>query len=167
MDMSTSKRKKGLITKTWERCKSFGGSRDGCTNEEKSSSRSIKRAFLKKRKSWPRLDAKRGKTINIAPIGCFSVYVGPQRQRFVIKTKHANHPLFKTLLEEAEIEYGYKSEGPLELPCDVDDFLKVLLEMDRCDEMLDHQGCTFGTKVYQHAPYHHLTSCKIIAINTF
>ncbi|XP_023741769.1 auxin-responsive protein SAUR32 [Lactuca sativa] len=162
---SKSKRKIGLLTKTWERCKSFGGSRDGC--EGKSSSR-IKRAFFKKRKSWSRLDSKIEETLNMAPTGCFFIYVGPQRQRFVIKTKHANHPLFKTLLEEAEFEYGYKSEGPLKLPCDVDDFLKVLLEMEECDQYIfNHQGCTFGSKGYRYASNHHLTSCKIIAINNF
>lgn len=167
MDLSKTKRKEGLISKAWERCKSFGGSKNAA---EGNSSSIIKRAFLKKRKSWPRLNLKMGKAINnIAPIGCFSIYVGPQRQRFVIKTEYANHPLFQTLLEEAELEYGYKSEGPLELPCDVDDFLKVLLEMNQCDDedMFNHQGCTFGTKGYRYASYRHLTQSKIIAINNF
>lgn len=34
------------------------------------------------------------------------------------------------LLEDAESEYGYNSEGPLLLPCDVNLFYKVLAEMD-------------------------------------
>lgn len=52
------------------------------------------------------------------PEGYFSVYVGPDRQRFVVKTTRINHPLFKVLLEEAEKEYGYNCDGPLVLPCD-------------------------------------------------
>ncbi|XP_071902527.1 uncharacterized protein [Coffea arabica] len=69
----------------------------------------------------------------VAPKGCFSVYVGPEKQRFVIKAECANHPLFKMLLDDAALEYGYSNEGPLLLPCDVDLFYKVLAEMD-CGE---------------------------------
>lgn len=66
----------------------------------------------------------------VAPTGCFTVYVGPEKQRFVMKTEYANHPLFKMLLEDAESEYGFSSEGPLLLPCDVALFCKILAEMD-------------------------------------
>ncbi|KAL2347069.1 hypothetical protein Fmac_001069 [Flemingia macrophylla] len=70
----------------------------------------------------------------MAPQGCFSVHVGPERQRFVVKTKYANHPLFQMLLEEAEEEYGFESDGPIWLPCNVDLFYKVLAEMDGEEE---------------------------------
>jgi hypothetical protein len=43
----------------------------------------------------------------VAPEGCFPVYVGPKKQKFVIKIEYANHSLFQMLLEEAESEYGY------------------------------------------------------------
>uniref|UniRef100_A0A5K1AIK8 Uncharacterized protein n=2 Tax=Nymphaea colorata TaxID=210225 RepID=A0A5K1AIK8_9MAGN len=66
----------------------------------------------------------------VAPEGCFSVYVGPKRTRFVVRAELANHPLFRLLLDEAESEYGFCSEGPLALPCDVDLFHHVLGEMD-------------------------------------
>ncbi|WOH05168.1 hypothetical protein DCAR_0624582 [Daucus carota subsp. sativus] len=95
-----SNRKTNLITKTWQRCRSFPG----------------------KERSEPKL--------KVAPQGCFSVYVGAEKQRFVIKTVCANHPLFKMLLEDAEMEYGFISDGPILLPCDVDLFYKVLAEMD-------------------------------------
>ncbi|KAK4414118.1 hypothetical protein Salat_2824600 [Sesamum alatum] len=75
------------------------------------------------------------------PNGCFSVHVGPEKQRFVIRTEFANHPLFKMLLEDAEIEYGFKNEGPLLLPCDVDLFCKVLAEMDSGDDEFDQYSC--------------------------
>ncbi|XP_059655087.1 auxin-responsive protein SAUR71-like [Cornus florida] len=129
MNFIKEKGKKGVIITTLERCCSSGRGGTG-----KSSSR-IQRVLMRKSKSWPRLRAapeeeKRGKNGRVAPEGCFSVYVGPQKQRFVIKTECANHPLFKMLLEEAELEYGFNSKGPLELPCNVDHFYEVLMEMD-------------------------------------
>ncbi|KAJ1411867.1 Small auxin-up RNA [Sesbania bispinosa] len=74
-----------------------------------------------------------------APHGYLSVYVGPERQRFVIKIKIANHPLFKTLLDAAEKEHGYTNDGPLWLPCDVDFFCEALAEM----EDMSSVGCAF------------------------
>ncbi|KAL7139631.1 hypothetical protein ABFS83_09G066000 [Erythranthe nasuta] len=71
----------------------------------------------------------------VAPTGCFTVYVGPEKRRFAIKTEFANHPLFKMLLEDAELEYGFANEGPLMLPCGVDLFCRVLAEMDGCDHL--------------------------------
>ncbi|KAE8803967.1 hypothetical protein D1007_20126 [Hordeum vulgare] len=37
----------------------------------------------------------------VAP-GCFSVYVGPERERFVVCADCTNHPLFRCLLDDAE-----------------------------------------------------------------
>ncbi|KAE8781591.1 Auxin-responsive protein SAUR41 [Hordeum vulgare] len=65
-----------------------------------------------------------------AVAGCFSVYVGTERERFMVRTDCANHPLFRRLLDDAEREYGYASQGPLALPCDVGTFLDVLWQMD-------------------------------------
>ncbi|KAK1357969.1 Small auxin-up RNA [Heracleum sosnowskyi] len=110
--------KKNLITKTWQRCRSIPGSRGKSLGT------------LSSLPDHP-LSTKDQKTkCKVAPHGCFSVYVGPEKQRFVIKTKYVNHPLFKMLLEDAENEYGYISNGPILLPCDVNLFYKVLAEMD-------------------------------------
>lgn len=68
------------------------------------------------------------------PKGCFSVYVGSERQRFIVKTKLVAHPLFKMLLDEAEVEFGFQNDGPIRLPCNVDLFYKVLAEMNNFDE---------------------------------
>ncbi|XWS63502.1 hypothetical protein CRYUN_Cryun06bG0103700 [Craigia yunnanensis] len=130
--------KGNLINKTWERCKSIGHGHKG--------SPSGNTRALNKSKSLPSMDAslkeeKRTRKNRVAPEGCFSVYVGPQKQRFVVKTEYANHPLFKILLEEAESEYGFSSEGPLVLPCNVDMFCKVLLAMDDSDNKI-RQGCS-------------------------
>ncbi|WOG99379.1 hypothetical protein DCAR_0518727 [Daucus carota subsp. sativus] len=109
--------RKNLITKTWQRCRSIPASRGRSLATLPSLPRSLS---TKERKT----------NCKMAPHGCFFVYVGPEKQRFVIKTKYVNHPLFKVLLEDAENEYGFISDGPILLPCDVNLFYKVLAEMD-------------------------------------
>ncbi|XP_058734165.1 auxin-responsive protein SAUR71-like [Vicia villosa] len=79
------------------------------------------------------------------PNGCVCVYVGSERQRFVIKIKIFNHPLFKTLLEDVENEYGYRNDGPLWLPCHVDLFYEALVEIESAF------GCSFPT-VHKNSP---------------
>lgn len=89
------------------------------------SMKKVSEAIFSKSKSWHGRSS-----VTIAPEGCFWVYVGPDKERFVIKTKYASHPLFMMLLEDAKKEYGYSySQGPILLPCDVDMFYKVLAEM--------------------------------------
>ncbi|KAH7516766.1 auxin-responsive protein SAUR40 [Ziziphus jujuba] len=168
MNWIKEKPKKGnLIIKTWERCKSIG--RGG-----RKSSPGKARALKLKSRSWPRIDCtmpreveeKREKKGRVAPDGCFSVYVGPQKQRFVVKTEYANHPLFKMLLEEAESEFGYDSQGPLVLPCNVEIFCKVLMEMDDAgDTDKIHRGC--GGFAKRHGSYHLLSPSHMVAINQF
>uniref|UniRef100_A0ACD5WLT6 Uncharacterized protein n=1 Tax=Avena sativa TaxID=4498 RepID=A0ACD5WLT6_AVESA len=76
--------------------------------------------------------------------GCFSVYVGPERERFVVRADRANHPLFRRLLDDAEREYGYAAQGPLALPCSVDAFLDILWHMDN-DHDQDHEDVVAPT----------------------
>ncbi|KAI7741548.1 hypothetical protein M8C21_011863 [Ambrosia artemisiifolia] len=66
----------------------------------------------------------------VAPEGFFPVYVGPEKQWFAVKTKYVNHPLFRTLLQDTETEYGYNTPGPIVLPCEVDLFYRVVAEME-------------------------------------
>ncbi|XP_076882253.1 auxin-responsive protein SAUR72-like [Bidens hawaiensis] len=77
--------------------------------------------------------------------GFCPVYVGPNKQKFTLKMKHVNHPLFSMLLEEAVTEYGYKSNGPILLPCDVDLFYKVLAEMEVKDHMKSLGSFVYGS----------------------
>ncbi|KAK3043215.1 hypothetical protein RJ639_002458 [Escallonia herrerae] len=131
--------KKNLIAKTWERCRSL----------PRGPERPPSPCPLSKCKTWHSRnsykDEKRKTRSQVAPEGCFSVYVGPEKQRFAIKTEYANHPMFQMLLEDAELEYGYNSEGPITLPCDVDLFYKVLAEMDQgCTGEEIRQGCGFA-----------------------
>lgn len=77
----------------------------------------------------PKSNHKRTKT-KVVPRGCLCVYVGDQRQRFVVKIELVNHPLFQSLLEDAESEYGFGSDGPIWLPCDADFFCEALNQME-------------------------------------
>ncbi|CAM0952287.1 unnamed protein product [Alopecurus aequalis] len=74
--------------------------------------------------------------------GCFSVYVGTGRQRFVVRTECVNHPLFRVLLEEAEEVFGYTAAGPLELPCDAEEFARVLEQIE--EEKQRAAGSRYG-----------------------
>ncbi|KAM0984440.1 hypothetical protein ACFX13_012044 [Malus domestica] len=152
----------GLITKTWKRCKSIGRGRP--TNLH-----GMVPALTTKSKSCPHiklgmLEEKRASKRQVAPEGCFTVYVGPQKQRFVVKTEHANHPLFKMLLEEAESEFGYDSRGPLVLPCNVEIFHKVLVEMDDCGEQKVPRGWGLAKR---YGSYSVLSPSRMVAINQF
>ncbi|MCO5604164.1 hypothetical protein L7F22_058325 [Adiantum nelumboides] len=53
------------------------------------------------------------------PVGHLAVYIGPERERFVIKTSLLSHPLFKALLRKAEEEVGFHYQGGLIIPCEV------------------------------------------------
>ncbi|QCD84992.1 SAUR family protein [Vigna unguiculata] len=89
----------------------------------------------------------------VAPQGCLCVYVGAERERFVIKIEIANHPLFKELLDGAEREYGYRNDGPLCLPCHVDFFCEALTEMEI--------GTTVEEGVMGSHGYSHHNSCSV------
>ncbi|KAI5329489.1 PREDICTED: auxin-responsive [Prunus dulcis] len=151
MDVIKGKWSKNLIAKAWRRC----------SLQRESSNKGFKLSSLTKSKSWDCSFGNRKKSKGqVAPNGCFSVYVGPQRQRFAVKTEFANHPLFKMLLEDAENEYGYNWEGPILLPCDVDLFVKVLAEMECSEKDVGTPNCGFvnyGSLILR-SPARHLSS---------
>ena len=103
--VNAGRRKKKFITKAWKLCRSIlrYPQQRYLPVSPKSVNQSNAWYFLVK-------DDKH-KTNKVAPEGCFSVYVGSEKQRFVVKTDCANHPLFRKLLEEAELEYGDNREG--------------------------------------------------------
>ncbi|OEL33176.1 hypothetical protein BAE44_0005806, partial [Dichanthelium oligosanthes] len=88
----------------------------------------ISRTLERCRSGLNRIGAAAGRAAPVA--GCFPVYVGPERARFVVRAEFASHPLFRRLLDDAEREYGHAARGPLALPCDVDMFLDVLWQME-------------------------------------
>ncbi|KAK1433947.1 hypothetical protein QVD17_10865 [Tagetes erecta] len=122
--MKTNTGKKNFLSKTWKRCRSFPiNRRDNISS-------------LTKSKSWNGDETKKkNKTKAATPEGYIPVCVGPEKQRFAMKTKYVNHPLFSMLLDDAETEYGYNCNGPINLACDVDLFYNVLAEMEAKDHV--------------------------------
>ncbi|KAK3123970.1 hypothetical protein QOZ80_8AG0638740 [Eleusine coracana subsp. coracana] len=84
------------------------------------------RALLER---WLSLKKARGR--EKPPEGCLAVYVGAERERFVIRTECVNHRLFRALLDEAEEVNGYAADGPLELPCNAEEFTRVVEAIER------------------------------------
>lgn len=60
------------------------------------------------------------------PTGSLAVYVGEERQRFVVPTSFLSHPLFKMLLEKAYDEFGFQQRNGLVVPCSVSTFQEVV-----------------------------------------
>ncbi|KAL6508503.1 hypothetical protein OROHE_021636 [Orobanche hederae] len=68
------------------------------------------------------------------PSGSIAVYVGPQRRRFVIPTRFLNLPVFVSLLDQAEEEFGFQPSGGLALPCETGFFRDVLRFLEEDEE---------------------------------
>lgn len=160
------KTKRSLIIQTWKRCKSIARARKP-SPLPLTSSPLPSPAATPSRCTWKKSDDKRRRPNT--PSGCFSVYVGPDKQRFIVRAECANHPLFRLLLEEAESEYGFTCGGPLELPCNVDLFYRVLTEMDcgnEDDDRIASQnglGCGYGYGAYRLLS----PARQLIAVNQF
>lgn len=60
------------------------------------------------------------------PTGFFALYVGEERQRYVVPTSYVSHPLFKMLLEKAYNEFGFGQRNGLVVPCSVSTFQEVV-----------------------------------------
>ncbi|KAE9619591.1 hypothetical protein Lal_00038108 [Lupinus albus] len=60
------------------------------------------------------------------PTGSFALYVGEERQRYVVPTNYLSHPLFKMLLEKAYNEFGFAQKNGLAVPCSVSTFQEVV-----------------------------------------
>ncbi|KAM0867005.1 hypothetical protein ACQ4PT_042282 [Festuca glaucescens] len=109
--------RKNILAKTLKKCRSLGHRRQPA-------------ASCAGRGSAPQSPSPRA--ADHVPAGCFAVLVGPEKERFAVRARCANHPLFRALLDEAETEYGFAGcDGPLELPCAVDDFMEVMWEMEQ------------------------------------
>ncbi|KAL5995759.1 hypothetical protein ACLOJK_025829 [Asimina triloba] len=63
------------------------------------------------------------------PKGYLAVYVGPELRRFIIPTSYLTFPAFKVLLEKAEEEFGFDTNGALTLPCEIEAFKYILQSM--------------------------------------
>lgn len=66
--------------------------------------------------------------VQVIPKGFLAVYVGTTVvRRCVIPTSYLSMPDFRILMERAADEFGYEQEGGLRLPCEEEDFEKILL----------------------------------------
>ncbi|KAK3000190.1 hypothetical protein RJ639_024280 [Escallonia herrerae] len=70
------------------------------------------------------------------PSGSLAVYAdaGAERRRFVIPTRFLNLPVFVDLLDKAEEEFGYQSNGGLVLPCEAEFFAEILKFLARDEQ---------------------------------
>ncbi|KAG0453875.1 hypothetical protein HPP92_025179 [Vanilla planifolia] len=62
------------------------------------------------------------------PKGWISVWVGEEageQQRFFVPIRYLTHPLFVSLLKDAEEEYGFEQKGVIAIPCNVEHFQRV------------------------------------------
>ncbi|XP_074581128.1 auxin-induced protein X15-like [Curcuma longa] len=60
------------------------------------------------------------------PKGCMAVYVGEELRRFVIPTSYLCLPVFRPLMERVKEEFGFDQAGGLRIPCDEEDFERLL-----------------------------------------
>ncbi|XP_057768553.1 protein SMALL AUXIN UP-REGULATED RNA 51-like [Salvia miltiorrhiza] len=108
------------------------------------------------------------------PSGSLAVYVGPERSRFVIPTRFLNFPVFVTLLDQAEEEFGFQTTGGLVLPCEPGFFSEILSFLDDDEERFrglsldefinivtdvssDHLSCKESSSSFAFAPLLHKT----------
>ncbi|CAO2836556.1 unnamed protein product [Amaranthus hypochondriacus] len=75
------------------------------------------------------------------------------KQKFEIPISYLYHPLFSNLLDKAREVYGYYADGPLKLPCSVDDFLDLRWRIRK--EGVNHHR--YHQNQYYHPLHHHLT----------
>ncbi|KAK9667214.1 hypothetical protein RND81_14G240200 [Saponaria officinalis] len=69
------------------------------------------------------------------PPGHVAVVVSETARRFVVRTKHLHHPLFRNLLKKAEEVFGFDIDGPICLPCDESVFEDVLRVVTRSGQV--------------------------------
>ncbi|GFP93693.1 indole-3-acetic acid-induced protein arg7 [Phtheirospermum japonicum] len=61
---------------------------------------------------------------------------------------YVNHPLFMDLLKEAEEEYGFDHDGPINIPCHVEEFRHVR-------GMIDKEAMTSSHSYHHRHDHHH------------
>lgn len=74
-------------------------------------------------------------------------------QRFLIPISYLYHPLFNHLLDKAYEIYGYNTDGPLKLPCSVDDFLHLRWRIEKESTPYHHHHQHHHHHLIPHALY--------------
>lgn len=91
--------------------------------------------------------------------GWLAIEVGLQEEdgrleRFEVPISYLYHPLFKNLLDKAQEIYGYHANGPLRLPCSVDDFLQLRWRIER-ESSDQHHNNNKQNHNHHHRQHHH------------
>lgn len=60
------------------------------------------------------------------PKGHFVVYVGENRNRYIVPISYLSKPEFQSLLQQAEEEFGFDHERGLSIPCEEEVFQYLL-----------------------------------------
>ncbi|CAN0847153.1 Auxin-responsive protein SAUR41 [Linum grandiflorum] len=68
------------------------------------------------------------------PMGYFAVYVGEDKERYVVPTGFLSHPLFKMLMEKA---YSDQQRDRLVIPCSVSTFQEIVNAIQCCNGRFD------------------------------
>nr|XP_004249437.1 auxin-responsive protein SAUR71-like [Solanum lycopersicum] len=71
------------------------------------------------------------------PIGNLAIYVGEERERFIVPTSYLSHPLFTILLEKTYNEFGFDQTNGLVVPCSVNAFQEVVNAVECCNGKFD------------------------------
>ncbi|KAK4354078.1 hypothetical protein RND71_026272 [Anisodus tanguticus] len=98
------------------------------------------------------------------PSGSLAVYIGHERRRFVIPTRFLNLPVFISLLDKAEEEFGFQLSGGLVLPCQVEFFMEILKLLDMDELRYGVLGLDEIVMVITDVGFE---SCKVAASNGF
>ncbi|CAN4084754.1 unnamed protein product [Withania somnifera] len=131
-------------------------------------SKSLKRRCVLSCSSSDSDDSASSSSNRRTPVGSLAVYVGPERCRFVIPTRFLNLPVFISLLDKAEEEFGYRSTGGLVLLCEVDYFSEILGLLNRDEERFGHLGLDEFVKLISDVGFESLDqSCKEAASHGF
>lgn len=91
---------------------------------------------------------------------------GGSVERFVIPISYLYHPLFQKLLDKAYDVYGYHTNGPLRLPCSVDDFLHLRWQIEKeTSYNKKSHGVAGGGGSHQRSNHHYLALHHHLALS--
>lgn len=82
------------------------------------------------------------------PEGFLAVYVGRERQRFVISAEFLKNEVFKLLLEKSAEELGFEHKGGLPIACEAAFFEHLLWLMETKDPGLRNLEINCGFSAY-------------------
>lgn len=142
---SRQQTEKKKLTETLQRSWSLSSWYHDMKTQSKFNPTSPLPSFLRRSESNGRANCSR-----VVPAGCVTVCVGPKKQRFVVKMACLNHTLFQALLQQSENEFGFASDGPIMLPCDVETFQQVMLEMEQQRSPDKSPRCNFSRSPYRY-----------------